>query len=514
MPVDAAAGPGAKPALPAWWRWARVVLPAAAGVLLALQVAQLVSVYLWNLRFPYDLEYGEGNLLLQAAALARGQGLYGDYRHYPFVVCTYPFGYPLLCVPLVKVFGMHFALGRALSMLATLGTGAWIWALLRRAGCSRVASGLATALFLGAPYTRAWGGLMRVDMTAICLGLTGLGLVARGGRWVWWAIVPFTLAVYTRQSEVAPVGAAVLWLAWQGRRREALGLGLGFLATAGVILVALQWSSGGWFWRHVGVSNRNEWSLALLLPLWSAWLRNWTFPFALAVVGLGLTLRRQGRAGKPLVVVFLLYFLIAVAVSFSGGKIGAFINYMLEPLAAACLLTGVAWDRVMAAGSRLGRAAVLAVGAGLLAMLVVTLPYAWPWPTYAIGHRLAWREGPAVVRAMRTARGEVLSEYAGWPLLAGKRVLLEPFEFTQMWRDGSWDQRPLVADLKRGRFSLVAVTWDPAHAALDEWGTYGGGRWTPAMAAAIRERYRVVEQVGRVWLLAPATPWPPGESAP
>jgi hypothetical protein len=84
-------------------------------------------------------------------------------------------------------------------------------------------------------------------------------------------------------------------------------------------------------------------------------------------------------------------------------------------------------------------------------------------------------------------------------------VLLEPFEFTQMFRDGNWDQRPLLADIDRRRFALIVLRWDPIRGAGDaSGGTYGNHRWTAGMAGAIMRQYYLVAKAGFLYILAPA----------
>jgi hypothetical protein len=71
----------------------------------------------------------------------------------------------------------------------------------------------------------------------------------------------------------------------------------------------------------------------------------------------------------------------------------------------------------------------------------------------------------------------------------GKRIYFQPFEMTQLARDGDWNQRPFVEDIAREKFSLIMI-WSPPFAREIK-----QDRWTPRMLEEIRDQY---ERTGRV----------------
>jgi hypothetical protein len=115
-----------------------------------------------------------------------------------------------------------------------------------------VGAALTALLFLTNGYVLAFGALMRVDMLATLLAVTGVLMFlcrAERGTRPHWAALLFVLAVYTRQSAVAAPLACVLValvlrpsLAWR-LAAESAALGLGSL-------IALQAATGGQFWVH------------------------------------------------------------------------------------------------------------------------------------------------------------------------------------------------------------------------------------------------------------------------
>jgi hypothetical protein len=87
------------------------------------------------------------------------------------------------------------------------------------------------------------------------------------------------------------------------------------------------------------------------------------------------------------------------------------------------------------------------------------------------------------------SKGPVLAdEYAGLLPLDGRRIYLQPFEMTQLQRDGRWDQEPILRSIKRRKYPLILI-WKPAYVADIE-----QERWTREMLEAIEENYEPVQK--------------------
>jgi len=82
--------------------------------------AALARVFLLRLGYPLDLEWMEGGTLAHALRLARGEALYAP-PSVDFVSFLYTPLYPAVLCALSKVFGLSYALGRAVSILAFAG---------------------------------------------------------------------------------------------------------------------------------------------------------------------------------------------------------------------------------------------------------------------------------------------------------------------------------------------------------------------------------------------------------
>lgn len=501
------------PAARAWYI-AQAILIAVAGALLAWSLVRLGAYFWFALTCPYEIEYGEGVLLHNAISIARGGEVYNDFHHYPYLAATYPPMFPLVSAIGVKLFGVSFAFGRAVSVLSTLGTAVLIWLILRRTGRGQFASGLAAVLFLAAPIVCWWGPVMRVDMLAVMLGVAAVYCVMRGGRWLGVAVVLMVAAIFTRQSEVAPLAAGVGYLWWVRQRRQAVFVGAAWMAAVLLISGALQAASHGWFFRHVVTANENAWHLQTFFEWWTEWvIPSLPFPFVLGLGGAVIALGGWGgsvgdsRARAPQGLRLLaLYFVFAMLVSLTAGKIGAAVNYFLEPLAAACLMTGVA---VQWLGGRLhswpGKAAWVAawlvlVSAPAYALVRPEVDQYWP---YRLSREKIIAGGNEALALVRAAKGDILSEDSGLPLLAGRRLLLDPHKMTSLFRDGVWNQRPLIEDIERRRFALIITRWDPVGGATDRWGTVGDYRWSIGMGRAIMQNYYLVKKTGFLYITAP-----------
>ena len=63
---------------------------------------------------------------------------------------------------------------------------------------------------------------------------------------------------------------------------------------------------------------------------------------------------------------------------------------------------------------------------------------------------------------------------------SGRRIYLQPFEFSQLALQGVWDQGPLLADVRRGHFRAVVLRFrleeDPSWRGADQSGPAGALR--------------------------------------
>jgi hypothetical protein len=345
------------------------------------------------LGYPFPLDYGEGPLLSQVQVLRGGTPiwvLYGDPGAPPYAVVNYPPVYHLAALALSYVTGGGaetastgttgagtaplLRAGRLVSLLATLGCAAALWALTRRQkakGKRQNKPGhdqgstaalipqsvqpsafslraLVVLAFLGIPIVREWAAMMRVDMLGVCLGLWGLALVRRaaeGRMAVVWPALLLALSLFVKPSLLAAPAAALLWLLFRDWRL-ALRLGAALGVMGGGAFLLLQLASGGWFVSHVVAANANPIDRALGASFWDGQLDILWPLFAAGALGavlqiadcrLQITRDAESRPAASGDLLPVYYTLFGALVALGVGKVGAYLNYFLE------LYAGLVW---------------------------------------------------------------------------------------------------------------------------------------------------------------------------
>jgi 4-amino-4-deoxy-L-arabinose transferase-like glycosyltransferase len=461
----------------------RVALGIATAVLL---LAQGWAVVLfvgqgWDaLTFPYPLNYGEGPLLDQAVRLAQFQNIYrGDLTGPPYVVSNYPPLFPLAQAPFVWLFGPAFWYGRLISLLSVAAVALFVGLTLHALTRDRLAATAGALIFPAMPYVVRWSSLARVDLMGLALSWAGLYVVVRWPHRRWSVVVAGLLlvaAVYTRQTYAlaAPL-AAFVWLVAQGQKRRALQLA-GFAGGAALVLfAALNVLTRGGFFLNTVTANLNDfrWERVSLNALGALLACPLLLLGTLAF--LVLAPRKSNRSWWLVAP----YVLASAPLALLVGKVGSDVNYLLELSAALGLATGavISWQRK--------RPRVRTLLIVLLAVQVLALGQSSRVPSglqdYIIEQRA---EIGQLSRIVAEAKGPVLTDdYMGLLPLNGRQIYFQPFEMTQLARDGSWDQRPLVRAIEEERFPLIMM-WKPPFAREIK-----RDRWTPEMLKEIRAHY-------------------------
>jgi hypothetical protein len=455
------------------------------------------------LRSDTEIDYGEGIVLWQAANVTDWKRAYRPIEEYPHIVFHYPPLFHLTSRAVAPFTRSLLQAGRLTSILSLAGTcliGALLTAWALPPGGSRVArftgSFTAGTLVFTTPMW-IWGVLMRVDMLAIFLTLIGVALfiVARHRKWLaFLSFLFFVAAVYTKQTSLAaPIACFVL--AWIENPRRARQL-LGFAVALGlIVLVMVHTATDGLILRHLITYNQNPYfpeqipsrlkyhCQYLIGPL----LFSAIFPIALLQRRRGKLIRRLRVILKRtvfercVVVVALFFWVSAFIATATISKQGASDNYFLEMDIAACLLSGllVAWvARRVSAQPRRG---LLILHVFVVLVLCVQCAVNWrPLAEIAETYRHPpFDRSPEVVQFIKSLPGPVYSEDMIVLMRAGKEVPAEPAIITALAADGKWNENGFVARIRNGEFSAVVVRWT----------LNNPGRFSPAVVAAVEERY-------------------------
>lgn len=472
------------------------------------------------LRYPFELDYGEGIIWAQMAALG-GRGMYTSVHEYPYLVFHYTPLYHLVSYVAATLFGDPLATGRAVSVLSTVLGGILVgWIVARVAGPetprrARLAAGVVAALLIFAfqPLYQ-WSALMRVDMLALLLNLAGISLFMASisrPRLFYLAALAFILAMLAKQTTLsgalACFGVSLL-------ARPALTLRvLAFSIAVGVACLAgLSWATGGEFLKHTVLYNANEFRPEQLVTLLGDLLFGSRYAFISALVASAVLVGgivRQARVSQmaqwrhdlarhPLVVtdlVLLCCFLVGFVASLGLGKAGASVNYAIDWQVTWSLVCGVALVRLwrFAADAAAPRARLYGTALSGVMVLALTVHVyvgdAWSWvrlPSDAL--RDAQTRVLAVVR--RTP-GPIWSEDMTITMRAGKEVIAEPAIIADLAMRGVWDQKPFLAKLREHWFDVIVIThWPATH-------------FTPEMRVAVEESYPIVEWIDSYTLYFP-----------
>ncbi len=441
--------------------------------------------------FPFTLNYGEGPLLDQTMRLTRGEPLYSSGLSLPpYTITNYPPVYLMLQAPFAAANGAAFWYGRAIALAATIAAALMLGVLVHALTGDWLAGGAAAISLIAVPYIFSWSALMRIDSLALALSLAGLCVIARGRGGVGsivGCIALLTAAIYTRQTYAlaAPLAAFCwLWTRHGALRAWGFAVGLGCVVLA-IFIVALVATRGGFF-THVITANANALDPTLLAFYTDEIARHLPILAIGAAIGFGVG-ALDVIVGRPGIFLAAPYAVGALISAATIAKIGSDVNYLFEASAAACLL----WGILIAAARR-----VAVVRAGVLAALALQLVWAVDLSVAKydplLTERLVKREQTAAIASfLETHDGVVLAdEHMGELVISSRAIVFQPFEYSQLARDGTWDQAPFLDALISGAYPYVLI-YQPYRNPLLRY-----ERWTPEMLRIVNEYFRPEFQSG------------------
>lgn len=467
------------------------------------------------LALPYQAEYGEGPVLDWARQIANGTLPYKPINTLPYNFSVYTPLYLAFSGILIPLFPDNpYVGGRLISLLSALGLALLIGFASGWGNPSRSADAphveerlnrtsplgvllLTILLWLLSPYVFRWATFFRPDMLALFWSGLGMVLVSRfpfpvsrlsrgETGLVAVAALCFVLAFFTKQSFFAAPLAALMYLVATKQYHYAIRLGVAGAVLGGGVALGLYAVSGWALVENWIAANANPFSWEAVWFFWSSFLA--TVPILILIGVWGLRRRENWLWG--------MYLGIAVAVSLSIGKAGAWENYFLEPLWILCLLASRAAPRAVI--ERRG------VVVSLLLILLQLFCYLPGYERLSISDEQAWiagvrAEGAALQAAVANIPPEtpIYSEQMGVLAEPGRSIPLHSFVYTQLARQGIWDETPLTTRLAAGE-GVVIQRFDAVNDPLER------GRWTTGMLDAIERGYGFGASIGE-WVMRPAT---------
>jgi hypothetical protein len=210
-------------------------------------------VTLSRISYPFDLEWMEGNSLVQMLRLLEGKQLYirPSLEYIPYI---YPPFYYYLSAFLAKLTNVNWFLPlRLVSLGASTGILVSIFLIVKDQTRSRFWGFVAAGFFAATFRTGgAWFDIARVDMLFIFLLLAATYLLQLNKRPANLAAgVLFACALLTKQTAVFPIFCLLVYGSIFLRRQGAIETTMMFIVVSAALIWYENFRSGGWFWYYV-----------------------------------------------------------------------------------------------------------------------------------------------------------------------------------------------------------------------------------------------------------------------
>ncbi|MCA9966448.1 MAG: hypothetical protein KC423_19500 [Anaerolineales bacterium] len=466
------------------------------------------AIYAFNLfRFPFDYDQGEGFELMDTVFFSHGDWPYRDNDVYPFYSSNYPPLFHVVIVPLVWLFGPKYWTGRLVSWLGTLITAAAIGYGVQREGKKWWISLLAGLAFLASNYVYHVGPLFRQHMFMVMfetLAVVWLTVtVAReeetgkreNGRFLL-VLLLLLFAGYTKQLAYATVAAVFLFLFLRQPKRSVVWA-VPFAAVTGLIFLWINVATNGEWLLNTITANINPFVPGQAQGLFRQW-------FGLHAV---LTLTAVCYAIYQLyferLSAYTVWFVVATLNSVTAGKWGAGESYFATAIAASCILTGLAFSRLLSWAEKRGWQWQTAVSTAISLLFLIQANLVFHMPTHtpaltavarALGkptevfiapqtscsaprepERIPYVDSAGVsllgrpptaadtaagiTIANRIAQGKTaaFSEDAGFNLYLGRDVVTNPTQLLNLYNNNAVDLTEMLAMLNAQAFDTVVL---------------------------------------------------------
>jgi hypothetical protein len=310
------------------------------------------SLFAYSLfQFPFDYDQGEGFELMNVVLFSKGESPYRSSDVYPFYSTNYAPVFHLVLVPLVWIFGPQYWTGRLVSYLGTLVTAAAIGYAVQRQGKRWWLSLLSGLAFLASNYVYHVGPLFRQHMFMVLLETLAVVFLAwsidkeeREGRRSWkrmlLVVVLLLAAGYTKQLAYATVLAVFLFLFLRQPKRAILW-GIIFGLLTGLIFLAMTMLTDGHWFISTVASNVNRFVPGQATAFLQQWFR---LHVVITIVALLMSIYQLYFERLS---VYSVWFVVAAINGVTAGKWGAGESYFATAIAASCILTGLAFNRLL-----------------------------------------------------------------------------------------------------------------------------------------------------------------------
>lgn len=492
----------------------RFLMMIALGILLFYFLVYVT--YAINLiNFPFDYDQGEGFELVDTIMFSKGQWPYQNTEVFPFYSSNYPPLFHVIAAPLVPLFGTSYAYGRLLGFLGTLVTASTIGYAVFREGRNRWIAVLSGLAFLASNTIYHIGPLFRQHATMVLFETLAIVVLAHVNEntnpkhkriQIALGFGLILAAGYTKQLAAITALAAGLFLFIRQPRR-AFGWGILAAIIGGLIFIGMNWATNGEWWRQAILANVNEMKIIQTVALFKQWFGLHGFLVVPAVLLVIYEVYWDRFS------IYAIWFVLATAINgAASGTWGGGDSYFSTAIAATCILSGIfaarsigaSWkfphnylDRIIQP-FRTKRSALTSLSLLLIPLLyigygraVLHLPTSEPvfsqiaqifnihpnamngfydsartqdgqYATgYAnIGHLTTQADidaGWHIVELIRATDKPVISEDAGFTLMAGRPAITNPTQLLNLEKKGLYKGDELTKMLNEKAFGLIIL---------------------------------------------------------
>jgi hypothetical protein len=424
-----------------------------AGLAFLLQAAASVWV-------THGITEVEAIIAAQATAFSRGAGLYYDLNHYPFTVSPYgPLFYGLEAAAALLGFSPMLA-GRVISMIA-LAVIVWlVYRLVALYSENRYSPWAGALLAASTANLVTWGSVGQSDVLALMFSVAALERyctyqVRGNNRALVMSAVLIAASIFTKQTFLA-AGAtiSVVHLLHSPRRGLRYVTGLGCAGIA--VVVALNWATSGGYWSNAVLANLNPFSAAKLGDQLEYFGFTATALCLLAAAGLAAP---KVRGLHPFAIYLGFSAMIFLA---TASKIGSDLNYQTETVVALSLCGALALDRLrffplLFAGDK---SWVTLLQIPLLFHVVLNSAVTGKVALQRVGRDLARQDQFTALAPLIGPASRLLSVEIDPVLQTGRLIEVEPLIYTLLVDAQMADPKPVLDDLRQGRFDRVVLYED------------------------------------------------------
>lgn len=440
---------------------------------------------------PVQLSQSDAINVERALILLRGDPLYPDSSQGgPYLYTAYPPLFFWLESGLLKIFHTNIWMpGRFLAYAGYIGSGflllCWGW---KKWGFHQ--GFFAGLTLLICPSWVLWGTLDRCDTLSVFLGLAAFLILYRqelGEKAppkasmtpVLFAGLILFAAVLVKQSAITLVPAYGIYCLYKRYwKRLSWFLGASLIPLTAFTLFENA-RTQGLYWKHTVVWLNYGYHTAIL---WD-WLKGDFLSecgFLMAALGILMVLKKV----HPLVWIRLVFSAFSLV---SLGRVGGSSNYWLEFFLLLLFTVGEGiWDSPWKKFSRSSWA--FPALCFVLVCFILNFNHALQTPrpqapgleVYAMKKEVLPLYGP----------GEHLAVDSDLPLMAGKKIWIEPMEYTAMVEKGFWKTESLIREIRNKKFDTIELYDLPRQYLLPQ----------PVVDEINLDYHPVLKKYGRVWL--------------